>query len=74
VIPDFELAASVRAATLTIHACRETTVEPWGDGVTIEHRERRDAGSPNSATMETCLDVGVTKVVRGVLSAPGSPV
>jgi len=73
-ISDFELAASVRAATLTIHARQEATVEPRGEGVTIEHRERRDAGSPNRATMETCLDVGVTKVVRGVLSAPGSPV
>jgi hypothetical protein len=69
VIPDFELAATLRAASLTVHACQETTVNPWGDEVTIEHREQRDGGSSQSAATETDLDVDVTKVVRGVLSS-----
>jgi hypothetical protein len=73
VIPDFELATSLRAASLTVHACRQTIVEPWGVGVTIERLEQPNAASPQTATPETYPDLDATKVVRGVLSAPGSP-
>ncbi len=58
----------MRAATLTIHACRQTAVEPWGDRVTIERCEQRGRESPQRAAMEPYLDVDVTKAVRGVLS------
>jgi hypothetical protein len=70
---DFELAAALRAASLTVHACRKTTVDAWGDEVTMERHEQRDRESPRDKVAETCLDVAVTKVVRGVLSVPASP-